>query len=60
MITLAGGSLFVLLVLLAMGVRSLGLIAVVTACTMAVVHVVFVTILDQPLPRGFLEGLYGQ
>lgn len=52
-------TLFVAAVLVAMGVRSPGRIAAITACTMVVVHVVFIEILDQPLPRGWLEVLSG-
>ncbi|MGI9336195.1 MAG: tripartite tricarboxylate transporter TctB family protein [Gammaproteobacteria bacterium] len=53
-------SLFVVFVLLAMGARSPARIGIITTCTMIVVHAVFVSILDQPLPRGLLDGLYGQ
>ena len=52
-------TLFVVAVLLAMGVRSRWRIAAITVCTMVVVHVVFIVILDQPLPRGWLEALSG-
>lgn len=51
-------ALFAAGALLAMGVRSAWRIAAITAGVMAVVHVVFIEILDQPLPRGLLEGLF--
>ena len=53
---LAAFTLFVVAVLLAMGVRSPLRIAAITVCTMVVVHVVFIEILDQPLPRGWLDA----
>ena len=52
-------TLFVVAVLLAMGVRSPWRIAAITVCTMVVVHVVFIEVLDQPLPRGWFEALSG-
>ena len=52
-------TLFVVAVLLAMGVRSPWRIGAITVGTMVVVHVVFIEILDQPLPRGWLEALSG-
>ncbi len=52
-------ALFVASALVAMGVRSPRRIAAITVCTMVVVHVVFIEILDQPLPRGWLEPLSG-
>ena len=51
-------ALFAAGALLAMGVRSAWRIAAITAGVMVVVHVVFIEILDQPLPRGLLEGLF--
>ena len=50
-------SLFVVAVLLAMGVRAPLRVAGIAVCTMIVVHVVFIEVLDQPLPRGLLESL---
>ena len=50
-------SLFVVSVLLAMGVRAPLRVAGIAVCTMVLVHVVFIEILDQPLPRGLLESL---
>ena len=50
-------SLFVVLVLLAMGVRAPLRVAAIAISTMVLVHVVFIEILDQPLPRGLLETL---
>ena len=44
--------------LLAMGVRSVRRIALITAGVMAVVHVVFIEVLDQPLPRGLLAEIF--
>lgn len=49
-------TLFVIAVLLAMGVRAPWRIAAIAVCTMVVVHVVFIEILDQPLPRGWLDA----
>ena len=51
-------ALFAAGALLAMGVRSAWRIAAITAGVLAVVHVVFIEILDQPLPRGLLEGMF--
>ena len=51
-------ALFAAGALLAMGVRSAWRIAAITAGVLAVVHVVFIEILDQPLPRGLLEGVF--
>ena len=51
-------TLFVVGALLAMGVRSARRIAAITAGVMVVVHVVFIEVLDQPLPRGLLAGLF--
>ena len=50
-------SLFVVAVLLAMGVRAPVRVAAIAVSTMVLVHVVFIEILDQPLPRGLLESL---
>lgn len=50
-------SLFVVGVLLAMGVRAPLRVAAIAISTMVLVHVVFIEILDQPLPRGLLESL---
>ena len=50
-------SLFVVAVLLAMGVRAPLRVAAIAISTMVLVHVVFIEILDQPLPRGLLESL---
>ena len=51
-------TLFVAGALLAMGVRSARRIALITAGVMVLVHVVFIEILDQPLPRGLLAGIF--
>lgn len=51
-------ALFAAGALLAMGVRSAWRIAAITAGVLVVVHVVFIEILDQPLPRGLLEGMF--
>ena len=50
-------SVFVVAVLLAMGVRAPLRVAAIAISTMVLVHVVFIEILDQPLPRGLLESL---
>ena len=50
-------SVFVVAVLLAMGVRAPLRVAAIAVSTMVLVHVVFIEILDQPLPRGLLESL---
>ena len=50
-------SLFVVLVLLAMGVRAPLRVAAIAISTMVLVHVVFIEVLDQPLPRGLLGSL---
>ena len=50
-------SLFVVAVLLAMGVGAPLRVAAIAISTMVLVHVVFIEILDQPLPRGLLESL---
>ena len=50
-------SLFVVLVLLAMGVRAPLRVAAIALSTIVLVHVLFIEILDQPLPRGLLGWL---
>ena len=50
-------SLFVVLVLLAMGVRAPLRVAAITLSTIVLVHVLFIEVLDQPLPHGLLGSL---
>ncbi|MDA9982325.1 tripartite tricarboxylate transporter TctB family protein [Gammaproteobacteria bacterium] len=50
-------TLFILVMLIGMGVRSIPRIVIITAGTVLMLHVVFIEILDQPLPRVLLSVL---
>ena len=47
-------ALFVSTTLVVMGARSISRIVIITGCTILMLHILFIELLDQPLPHGLL------